>query len=127
MPRAWKKTRRTFVSADTALTAGTEAVIATLPGISTPGADGTVDLDGTATFLGVAGTTTVTLRVRRASLTGTLVGEADAIPAAGAVLSRHLISTQDAPGDVASLTYVLTATAAGGNATCNNADLNAVY
>lgn len=113
----WQKCASTSFTGDVALTAATEAVVATIPGISTDGPAQTIRLIGFIQMTGQAGTTTLTLRFRRSSLTGTLVGEANAITAAGAVTGAFPHETEDNPGDVASLSYVLTATVAGGNGT----------
>lgn len=106
-----------FTAADVALTAATEAVVVTVPGISTDGPGQRVRLLGFITLLTAAGATTVTLRWRQTGLTGTLVGEANTITVAATTSYEWPHNVEDTPGEVASLPYVLTATVAGGNAT----------
>ena len=112
--------QRVFSSApvgDVALTAATEAIIVTLPGISTDGGGQTVRLFGFVNLLTAAGATTCTLRWRRTGLTGTLVGEANTITVAATTSYTFEQNAEDTPGEVASLPYVLTCTVAGGNGT----------
>lgn len=128
MPRAWSRRRRITVTGDVALVAAAETVIATLPGISTPAADTRIDLDGFAQITGLAGTTSITLRVRRDGVAGTLVGEGNPITPVAANTVTAGINVQDNPaGDLASQVYVLTATAVGANATALQSELAAAY
>lgn len=121
MPVPFTIVRSSSVTSDTALTAATEAVVATISGISPSSADQTVTLMARATILTGVGGTNVTLRLRRTALTGTLIGEADPTNIGASLSAEVTHSFDDQPGDVASLVYVLTATMAGGNATATDA------
>lgn len=126
------KANRTFRSdatADTSLVTTAETVIATLAGVTTKYGSESVRLRGWAQITAGTATTAITLRIRRSSVTGTLVGEANPIQGgvAAASTSGLDIATTDTPGDVAGQTYVLTAqqTAATGNGTALQASLEA--
>lgn len=121
MPVPFTVVKSSSVSSDTALTAATEAVIATVSGVSPSSADQTVSLLARASVLTQAGGTTVTLRLRRVSLTGTLVGEGNPHQIGASLSAEVTDSFDDQPGDVAGLTYVLTAVSAVGNATATDA------
>lgn len=108
----------------------TETVIATLSGITELLPNLPVHLHGWVNITGEASATDVRLRIRRASLTGTLVvgpftfGLTDvtaAAPATGDIFGV------DTPGDFAGATYVLTAlvTAGAGTSTVNGVCLQA--
>ena len=122
MPGPISKPASTYVSSDTALTAATEAVVATIPGVNTEGASQTVRLIGHLKLTTAAGATGTTLRWRRGSLTGTQVGEANSITTAASTTFSLDHCVDDQPGEVASQVYVLTATVAGGNGTCIEAE-----
>ncbi len=119
-----------FVIADTTLITTAETVAVTLAGISTQDIAAPVVLDGWLQVTLGTGTTAVTLRVRQVSLTGALVGEANAeqIFTAAASTESHAIQVTDRPGEVAGLTYVLTIaqTGASANGTVVQARLSAV-
>ena len=102
-----------FFTADVTLTLATEVVVMTLPGVNTENISQTVRVFGNVQITTGAGATTVTLRVRRSSLTGTLVGEGNAITTAASTTFAFPFGVDDNPGEVASLPYVITATAAG--------------
>lgn len=119
MPAAGTRTVSVSTTTDVALTAATEAVVMTLPGISTDGPGQIVSITASLSLTTAAGATTTTLRVRRSSLTGTLVGEANATTTAATTTFAFPISFDDSPGEVASQPYVITATVAGGNGTFN--------
>ena len=102
-----------FFTADVTLTLATEVVILTLPGINTENSGQTVRLNANVQITTGVGATTVTLRWRRQSLTGTLVGESNAITTAASTTFAFPYGVDDTPGEVASLPYVLTGTAAG--------------
>ena len=104
---------------DVALTAATEAVILTLPGLSTEGPSQIISIFGSFSLTTAAGATATTLRVRRNNLTGTLVGEANAPSTAATSTFALPFSVDDSPGEVASQAYVVTATVTGGNGTSN--------
>lgn len=108
-----------------------ETVVATLQIPSTSIGYSIVNLDGQLTLTTAGSTTGVTLRIRRTSLTGALVGVAavDGIFAAAAGGEEtHNISVQDQPGDTAGQVYVLTAQSVGavGNGAAVQACLSAV-
>jgi hypothetical protein len=117
-----------YASADTALVTTAETVIATLAGVSTNQPGQTVALRGEAQITTGANTTAVTLRVRRDSLTGALVGEANAaqVSAAAGSTEDHSVYVEEvAPGEFSGRTYVLTAqqTAASANGAAVQASL----
>lgn len=115
---------------DTTLVTTAETVVATLAGISTSLVGQRVKLRGWVQLTLGAATTTVTLRVRRTSVTGTLVGEANpvAIPSAAATTGEFEICVEDSPGEIAGGTYVLTAeqASATGNGTALQSSLEAM-
>ncbi len=113
MPVPWPRKFSSSVTADVTLTLATEVVVVTIPSVSADGADQVVRLVGWVVAQTGVGATTVTLRWRRTGLTGTLVGEANAITTAASSVFTLTHDGEDSPGDVASLAYVLTATAAG--------------
>lgn len=117
-----------YSETDTPLVTTAETVIATLAGVSTNQPGQTVALRGSARITTGAATTALTLRVRRDSLTGTLVGEAtpEQIEAVAGSTEGHDIYVQESdPGEFSGRTYVLTAqqTAATGNGAALNASL----
>lgn len=108
----------------------TETVIATLTGVASAYAGQSFKLYGACNVTPEASGADVILRIRRASLTGTLVsgpvgvpGEVD--PNTGGVTA--IINGTDSPGDVAGQIYVLTATitSAAGASVVNQATLSA--
>lgn len=105
-----------------------ETVVATLNGVN-PSPNTIVGLLGwLAMTVGTAGTA-VRIRIRRDSLTGTVVADTGAVTAgiAAAAVAALDVNGDDSPGDVASQTYVMTVqqTAATGNATINAVALGA--
>ena len=106
----------TCPSAGVTLTTTTEGSAVTSGGISTsPGQ--TVRVFGTAIITTGAGTTTVTLRIRRGSgIAGTSVG----VPTAATVTAGNTVALsfggEDSPGEVAGQQYSLTAQQAGATA-----------
>lgn len=120
----------TQVTADTTLTTTSETVVATLSGITTSQAGQTIALRGQATITTGGSTTAITLRVRRDSVSGTVVGEAiaDQIEAAAGSTETHDIYAEDTTrGEGSGFTYVLTAqqTAAAANGSALQASLEA--
>lgn len=113
-----------------AISGSTEVVVATLSGVVTPYGPGTVNLSGAAFVTTGTTTTAVVCRIRRASLTGTLVGDQTGQPVVAAAGSANWypVVAQDTPGDVTGYTYVLTVTDTGGGTggTTVTAYLNAV-
>lgn len=119
-----------YVSADTSLVTTAETVVATLTGVGTNQPGQTVALRGVYQITLGASTTAVTTRVRRDSLTGALVGEANVeqISTAAASTEEHVIEVEEvAPGEFSGRTYVLTVqqTAATGNGSVLQAELAA--
>lgn len=119
-----------FTNTVTASPAGaTEIVIATLDGCYVRYPSDHFILSARADITVEASVTGITLKLRRSSLTGTLIATSVFTPKAAADFVRCSvgIDASDAPGDVANLTYVLTATmtAAGGASTVNLVSLGA--
>lgn len=117
-------------TADVALTTTSETVIATLAGVTTPRPGMAVRLRGYYRITTGTGTTTVTTRIRRDSIVGTVVGEATPetiSAAAGGTEAHDLEITDTVAGEIAGATYVLTAQQAGatGNGTAVNSRLEA--
>ena len=99
------------VTADTTLVTTAETVIATLPGCSTSGPGKKVTLAGEFQITTGTNTTGMTVRIRRDSLTGTLVDEANVvqIETAAGNTEDHDIEVVDTPtGEIYNATYVLT-------------------
>ena len=115
-----------FTAVDTALPAATETVVATVSGLVSEFPDGHVVLEGTVAVTGAVGTTTVTLRIRRAGVAGALVGEAAVTQDAGAVSVTATVAVEDDFAAGAPPIYVLTATQAGAAGTATQADLLAL-
>lgn len=99
-----------------ALSGSTEAVIATLSGVVTPYGPQTVRLIGRTLLTSGSTTTAVVLRIRRASLTGTLVDNqtGQSVITAAASTNIYEVDGDDTPGDVTGFVYVLTAQQTGG-------------
>jgi len=121
----------TPVSTDVTIVTTTETVVATLSGITTPRRTN-ITLRGWAQVTTGAATTALTTRIRRGTtITGTLVGEANATQVAAVAGSTEEVDVQvEDPGvDLAMGTYVLTvqATAATGNSTALQASLEATF
>lgn len=118
------------VTADTTMTTTTETVIATLTGVSTSGPGRKIQLRGEAKITTGASTTALNLRIRRDSLTGTVVDESNPVQveAAAGSTEDHDIVAEDIPsGEIFNATYVLTAqgTGSAANNTCVYAYLEA--
>lgn len=113
------------VSGDVALVTTTETVVATVTGVTTAFAGETVRIEASASVTTGADTTALTFRVRRDSLTGTIVNNADPVQvevAAGST-EDHGVQCEDTfTGEVAGQTYVLTVqqTAASANGSVLN-------
>lgn len=115
---------------DVTLVTTTEAVVATLAGVSTSGPGRSVRLKGMAKLTTGAGTTAVNLRIRRDSLAGTEVVESNIVQVESAAgnTEDHSIDGDDLlSGEIYNATYVLTAqlTGATGNGTSLYAYLRA--
>src|SRR4051812_11200437 len=85
----------------------TETVIATLSGVVTKYSGQTIKLTGTAVFTQGADSDGVIFRIRRASLTGTLVSDAgtQAITGGPGATFTYGVFAEDAPGDVTGFVY----------------------
>ena len=126
MPGPIGRPASVFFTADVTLTLATEVVVMTLPGINTENVSQTIRIFGSMQITTVASATTLTIRVRRSSLTGTLVGEGNAITTAASTTFAFPFGVDDNPGEVASLPYVVTATAAGAAATAIQGEAMAI-
>lgn len=120
----------TEVTANTTLTTTSETVIATLTGVSTSGPGRTVRFQGFAKVTTGGSTTGLTLRIRRDSVSGTIVDEDNVtqISTAAGSTEDHSISADDVlTGEIFNATYVLTAqqAAAAANGTALYAYLKA--
>jgi hypothetical protein len=107
-----RRTSSTEVTADTTLVTTAETVIATLSDVGNGRPGGTVRFRGEAKITTGTATTAVTLRVRRDSVSGTVVDESNAVTveAAAGSTEDHDIQCDDTPsGEIAGATYVLTA------------------
>lgn len=104
------------LAAPVAMVGTTEVVVATLAGVVTPFAGQTIKLRGSAMITSGTTTTALTVRIRRASLTGTLIDDqtAQSIDSAAGGTNIYEVLGTDAPGDVTGFTYVLTAQSTGG-------------
>lgn len=116
------------VAADTTLVTTAETVIATVAGVSTYRPGEVLAIAASASITTGTNTTALTFRVRRDSLTGTVVNEIDPvqIEAAAGSTEDHTILCQDQlAGEIANGTYVLTVqqTAASANGNALNADM----
>ena len=99
----------TFVG-PTAVTLNVETVFATVTGVGTDQSNRRVRLFGQVNFTTGAGTTSLTLRWRRDSLTGAIVNAAqvDTLASAAGSSEDHSILAVDTPGEIAGATYVCT-------------------
>lgn len=124
------KRASTTVEADTTLTTTSETVVATLDAPSPNRAGVVVTVRGWAQLTSGTGTTAVTARIRRGTTVGgDLVGEGNAVAATAGDTADHSISVDDTPGEVSSLSYVLTLeqTGASADGTAVQASLSAEY
>lgn len=103
-------------AAPIAIVTSAEIVVATLPGVVTPYGPQTIKLDGHVMVTSGSTSTAVVCRIRRASLTGTLVGDqtGQSVITAAAGTNFYEVWGQDNPGDVTGFTYVLTVQDTGG-------------
>lgn len=96
----------------TSVEAEAEIVIAEVTGVNTGAGHNTVFLEGAAIITASAGATELTLRLRRASLTGTEV-EKQVVTLVKSAKQEISIQGEDSPGvEFANATYVLTAQSA---------------
>lgn len=124
------KRASTTVEADTTLTTTSETVVATLDAPSPNRAGVIVTVRGWAQLTSGTGTTAVTPRIRRGTtVSGDLVGEGNPVDVTAGDTADHSITTDDPPGEVSSLNYVLTLEQTGATAdgTAVQASLSAEY
>lgn len=115
------------VSAAVSVVTTAETVVATVTIPSVPSAGLTVRILALLKFTLGTAATAITCRIRRNSLTGTLVGVATPTQGtAGNTVDAH-IEGEDSPGEVAQQSYVVTVqqTAATGNGSCTQAEVAA--
>lgn len=99
------------VTTDVPLVTTAETVVATLGGVSTSGPGRRVSLTGEFQITTGTNTTGLTIRIRRDSLTGALVGEANPVQveAAAGSTEDHDIEVTDTPTlEIFNANYVLT-------------------
>lgn len=106
-----------------------ETVVATLGGCVTRWPGQVFKITGQCVLTTGTNATGITMRIRRQSLTGTLVSNAtpQQITAVAGSTDEYGVYAEDAPGDVTGFTYVLTAQQAGadGNGATVYANLTA--
>lgn len=109
MPTAWQRITRSTTIANALPASAAETVVATIQ-ISDVSADAVVELEGWAKILTGTATTSIVPRIRRDSVAGAVVGDANLLTIIGAVGETHEygIKATDTPGEVASQVYVLT-------------------
>jgi hypothetical protein len=131
-PTAWPQVASAYNTSLTTLVTTTETVVCTLAGISSRGAGFPISLHGSATVVPGLSTTATTLRVRRGSVSGTLVAgamSAHSFVSGSATEITLGIDVQDVlSGEISGATYVLTAqlTSATTLGSVTNAALTAV-
>lgn len=95
--------------------ANTETVVATIAGINAEFPGQQVFINASLSVTAGTTATSLTWRIRRATLTGTLVGEAES--ESGDIVASKLTTinpfAQDAPGECAGAVYVVTIQGAG--------------
>ncbi len=125
------RTLTTHAITTASVPAATETVVATLTGVDTQWPDTNIALDSWLAFTTGTLVTAVRLRLRRDSLTGTVVADSGAVTAgvAASSPSQFDISGDDSIPASANRTYVLTVTTtgAGTNGTVTAVELNATY
>lgn len=129
MPRGQRVEQQQTITSAQTLTTTAETVVATVA-VATDTPDDRVDLAGQATLLSGTGTTQVRLRIRRGSLTGTVVADSGNMGLVGSVgsIQEYDLNGQDTPGEYDG-PYVLTAAQVGAsaNGTVQPATLQAVF
>lgn len=85
-----------------------ETVIATVPGVYTSPGRMTVDIAAEAIVTAAAGAEKTTLRVRREGVAGAIV-TTSVLKAVASAEQSFSVQCEDEPGEVAGLSYVLTA------------------
>lgn len=124
------RTYSLVATANITLTTTSETELVQVDSVDVPNPGGQVRLRGWCQLTTGTGTTTVTLRIRRGTDTsGTLVDEANAVTigAAAGSTEQFDIMVDEAPGELAGASYVLTAqqAAATGNGSAVQASLAA--
>lgn len=110
------------------ITTTTETVISTLQNVNSRGSNYPINIQGSAVFAINASTTTVTMRLRLGSLTGTLLGQAQPvsggiagdITAGDGTIGAQYTPSLEVAGLVIVLTIQATAAAANWNVTYSN-------
>lgn len=128
MPRVNPKIRSAATLTDTPLVTTTEAVGATVVGVSNQSVDGIIRLTAYVAVTGGTNTTFATVRIRRGNgITGTIVGESNPVTLTGAAAVAVPISAEDIPGEVGGVPYSVTVqlTAASANGAINYAGIQA--
>jgi hypothetical protein len=121
---AWPIVYDAFVVADTVIVTTTETVVASVTGVTVPGAGNRVKLDGSVQVTIGTTATAITLRWRRGiDITGTLIGEGNPVQGTAANTVQASLQVTDTPGEIANQTYVLTVQQTG--ATANGTALQA--
>lgn len=111
-PTAWQRIFTAISGAATVFTLATEVAGVTVS-LSEVSADAPVRLWGFFTVTTGVGATTLTPRIRRGGVAGTLVGAQPAITSPASSVVSVFNMGEDFPGEVASQTYTLSLTAAG--------------
>lgn len=107
------------IATDVPLVTTAETVVATLPGCSNSAPGKAIRLTGEVSVLNGTGTTALTLRIRRDSVSGTLVHEVNSVQietAAGSTEDHDINADDGAQGEVFNQTYVLTVQQTGASA-----------
>lgn len=104
-----------------------ETVVLTSNGVSTPRQGCQINLSGVVCITAGASTTAVVVRVRRGTVTGTVVGVAETDTLAATKLGVIPFDFVDTPGDVDGAVYVVTVveTGASGDGTVTFASIQA--
>lgn len=124
------KRASTTVEANTTLTTTTETVVATLNAPTPNRAGVVVTVHGWAQLTAGTGTTAVTARIRRGTTaSGDLVAEGNPVSATAGNTADSVIIVDDTPGEVSTLSYVLTLEQTGATAdgTALQATMTAEY
>jgi len=114
--------------AGVSLTATDEIVVASISRVQTDNIHRRLLLSGVVEVNPGTAATSLTLRIRRDSVSGTAIGTAVTVACTASTKISASIAATDEPGEVAGKTYVLTAQqgAASGNGTCDVALLSAL-
>jgi hypothetical protein len=115
------------VASSQTVTTTAETLVAQVKEINTSGLQRNVAMLGIVNITVGTGGTSITLRVRRESVSGYVVGVATSHTVAAGSTYSLAIQAIDQPGEISRAVYVLTVTVAGatGNSTVNYAHLGA--